>query len=84
LRRRHRDPRIEIELLAERSLFGRVGIFLRERDRCRPLVLRLHRIDSGRSLRAEIGAPGFADDDRAEADAGKAERAKTGDGNGRC
>jgi len=36
------------------------------------------------SLRTEIDAPGFTDDDRAEADAGKAERAKTGYGNGRC
>src|SRR5437773_720598 len=84
LRRRDRQPRVEIEFLAEGCLFRRVGIFLRERDRCRPLVLCLHRIDSGRSLRTEIDAAGFADDDRAEADAGKAERAKGGRSNSGC
>src|SRR6185437_15688793 len=54
LRHGDREPRIEIKLLAERSLLRRVRIFLRERDRCRPLVLRLYRIDPRRSLRTEI------------------------------
>jgi hypothetical protein len=80
LRHGDREPRIEIEFLAERGFFRRVWIFLRERDRRRTLVLRLHRIHAGSRFRRELDAARLADDDCTEADAGKAERTDTDEG----
>jgi hypothetical protein len=81
LRRGDRDARVEIELFAERSLFWRVGIFLREWNCRGPLILRLQRIESGGSFLAEIDAAGLADDRRTKRDGGKAEHAETRCGN---
>jgi hypothetical protein len=78
LRRGHRDARVEIEFLAERGLVRRVGIFLRKRNRRRPLVLRLQRIDAGVRGLSDIDAARLADDGGAERDGGEAEYAETG------
>jgi hypothetical protein len=83
LRRGHRKAGIEIELLAERSLFRRVWVVLGKRDGRRPAVLRLHSIDAGSRFLAEIDLAHFADERRTEADAGKAEDAETDRRDGR-
>src|ERR1700752_4143634 len=78
LRRSNRDARIEVELLAECRLFRCVGIFLRERNRRRPLVLRLQRVEAGGCGLAEIDTASLADDRSAERDGGEAENTETG------
>jgi hypothetical protein len=73
LRRTHRQSCVEIELLAQRGLFGRVGIVLREWNRQWPAILRLDRVDAAGRLLAEIDLARLADDRVAEADLRRAE-----------
>jgi hypothetical protein len=80
LRGGDRKAGVEIELLAERSLLGRVGIFLRERNEGRAAVLRLHGADGGGGFRAGLGEASLADQHRAESKAREADQAGGGHG----
>src|SRR3954447_17285203 len=73
LRHRDRQPGVEIEFLAERSLFRRVGIVFREGNRGRAAIEPLQRVRAGRRFLLQRDLLRLADEGRAKAGAGKSD-----------
>ena len=70
--RGHRNPCIEVKLLAERGLLRRVRIVLRKGNRRRPTIKRLKGICAWCGLRLQRYLLGFSDESRSETKACKA------------
>ena len=74
LRRRRREARIEIQLLAERGLGQRIGVLFGKRDKYRTPIFGLHRV----GVRSRRGLNGnstrLSDDRRSQRDIDKSDR----------